>query len=69
MDAAEDLSIQVHPDRAMAANLHEMHPELYKDPNHKPEMSIALTDFKAMCGFRKLEEIVYYLNEYFFNYK
>jgi mannose-6-phosphate isomerase len=27
------------------------------DPNHKPEMAIALTPFRAMCGFRELHEI------------
>lgn len=27
------------------------------DPNHKPEMTIALTPFLALCGFRPLSEI------------
>ena len=27
------------------------------DPNHKPEMALALTPFTAMCGFRPLPEI------------
>jgi mannose-6-phosphate isomerase len=29
---------------------------MYKDPNHKPEMAIALTEFQAMCGFRPIAE-------------
>jgi mannose-6-phosphate isomerase len=31
------------------------------DGNHKPEMAIALTDFRALCGFRPLQEIEIYL--------
>lgn len=32
------LSIQVHPNKAEAEKLHKEHPEIYKDPNHKPEV-------------------------------
>lgn len=42
------LSIQAHPDAALARELHATKPELYKDPNHKPEMAIALTQFEAL---------------------
>ncbi|KAJ0400326.1 hypothetical protein ATCC90586_007785 [Pythium insidiosum] len=52
------LSIQAHPDLALAKTLHAQFPELYKDPNHKPEMAIALTRFEALCQFRSLDEIV-----------
>mmetsp|Transcript_74224 Transcript_74224/g.131244 ORF Transcript_74224/g.131244 Transcript_74224/m.131244 type:complete len:434 (-) Transcript_74224:81-1382(-) len=53
------LSIQAHPDRARAAKLHAERPEIYKDPNHKPEIAIALTDdFQALCGFRPVSELV-----------
>ncbi|KAG4303620.1 hypothetical protein PCANB_000055 [Pneumocystis canis] len=52
------LSIQAHPDRALAAILHDKYPEHYKDSNHKPEMAIALTSFEALCGFRPLNEII-----------
>ena len=31
--------------------------QVYKDPNHKPEIAIALTDFEGLCGFRPLREI------------
>eukprot|EP00927_Polykrikos_kofoidii_P051185 TRINITY_DN4498_c0_g1_i1.p1 TRINITY_DN4498_c0_g1~~TRINITY_DN4498_c0_g1_i1.p1 ORF type:complete len:553 (+),score=82.86 TRINITY_DN4498_c0_g1_i1:77-1735(+) len=50
------LSIQAHPDRALAARLHEEYPEYYKDANHKPEIAIALSDFEALCGFRPFPE-------------
>ncbi|XP_055616967.1 mannose-6-phosphate isomerase [Toxorhynchites rutilus septentrionalis] len=51
------LSIQVHPNKVEAEKLHASFPDTYKDPNHKPELAIALTEFKAMCGFRPYEEI------------
>lgn len=37
--------------------MHKQRPDLYKDPNHKPELAIALTPFKALCGFRPYSEI------------
>jgi len=36
------LSIQVHPNRTEAQRLHGLHPDVYKDPNHKPEVSFKL---------------------------
>lgn len=32
------LSIQVHPNKSEAEKLHALHPDIYKDPNHKPEV-------------------------------
>lgn len=59
------LSIQAHPDKYLAAQLHKKKPHMYKDPNHKPEMAIALTDdFEAMCGFRPIYDIVSNLLDY-----
>lgn len=37
--------------------MHAKEPNIYKDPNHKPEMAIALTPFTGLCGFRPLPEI------------
>ncbi len=48
------LSIQAHPNKAHAEELHAASPHIYKDPNHKPEIAVALTDFEALCGFRPL---------------
>ena len=39
-------------------------PENYKDPNHKPEMAIALTPFEALSGFRSVAEIKANLTRY-----
>ncbi|KAJ2776274.1 Mannose-6-phosphate isomerase [Coemansia javaensis] len=58
------LSIQAHPDKALAQQLHRDRPGVYKDGNHKPEMAVALTEFTAMSGFRPLPEIARYLDEY-----
>lgn len=40
-----------------AEKLHAKFPEIYKDPNHKPEIAIALTPFEALCGFRPISDI------------
>jgi mannose-6-phosphate isomerase class I len=48
------LSIQAHPNKAHAEELHAASPHIYKDPNHKPEIAVALTHFEALCGFRPL---------------
>jgi len=59
------LSIQAHPDKFLAAQLHTERPHVYKDPNHKPEMAVALTDdFEAMSGFRPIAEIASNMFEY-----
>ncbi|EJU02087.1 hypothetical protein DACRYDRAFT_99861 [Dacryopinax primogenitus] len=51
------LSIQAHPDKALAQRLHRDKPEWYKDRNHKPEMAIALTPFSGFCGFLPRQDI------------
>lgn len=51
------LSIQSHPDKQLAERLHAQRPDVYKDPNHKPEMALSLTDFEALCGFVSHEEL------------
>jgi mannose-6-phosphate isomerase len=59
------LSIQAHPNKLLAAQLHARDPKNYPDSNHKPEMLIAISDtFEAMCGFRPATQIV----ENFVNY-
>lgn len=59
---AKPLSLQVHPNRAHAAESFaaenaagltlEDPARNYRDDNHKPEMVLALTKFEAVCGFR-----------------
>ncbi|MDR2343758.1 MAG: mannose-6-phosphate isomerase, class I [Spirochaetaceae bacterium] len=65
--AEKPLSIQAHPDKAHAeagyARENALHVPLdapergYKDQNHKPEILCALTPFRALCGFRKTDDI------------
>ncbi|KAF9261737.1 mannos-6-phosphate isomerase [Marasmius fiardii PR-910] len=52
------LSIQTHPDKETAKKLHAEKPDIYKDPHHKPELALALTPFRALCGFQVLPKIV-----------
>lgn len=56
------LSIQAHPDKKLAEELHSRDPVHYPDDNHKPEMVIALNDFVAMCGFLPLDVMKKYMN-------
>ncbi|PVU96517.1 hypothetical protein BB561_001121 [Smittium simulii] len=58
------LSIQAHPGKKLAQRLHKAFPDLYKDPNHKPEMAIAISDFEALSGFRPLEDIIAFLTDF-----
>jgi mannose-6-phosphate isomerase len=65
--ADKPLSIQAHPsleqaqagfERENRAGVPLDAPERnYKDANHKPEILCALTPFKAMAGFRDIDEI------------
>jgi len=43
--------------------LHESYSNIYKDPNYKPELAIALTNFEALCGFRPVDEIKLFLRK------
>ena len=65
--AAQPLSIQVHPDDRQARDgfaredaegiARDAPNRCYRDPYAKPEIMIALTEFRALCGFRSDEEI------------
>ena len=50
LSAAEPLSLQAHPDAAQAADGHRR--GIFSDPNPKPELLCALTEFEAFCGIR-----------------
>jgi mannose-6-phosphate isomerase len=56
------LSIQAHPNKELAQKLHAEFPDKYKDPNHKPEIAVALSDdFMACYGFSSAEKILHNL--------
>lgn len=66
--AAEPLSIQCHPDRVQAREgfLREDSAGIarnarhrnYRDQNPKPELLVAVTSFRALKGFRPIEETI-----------
>lgn len=68
LSAGTPLSIQAHPGKRKAEIGFEREnlggipvnaPERsYRDPNHKPEASVALTNVELLCGFRPIEEII-----------
>lgn len=68
LSADRPLSLQVHPNAAMAqagfeaeeaAGIPLNAPErTYRDPSHKPEMAYALTTFDTLVGFRPTAEIL-----------
>ncbi|UNI21243.1 Mannose-6-phosphate isomerase [Purpureocillium takamizusanense] len=55
------LSIQAHPNKKLAEQLHARDAKNYPDDNHKPEMAIAITPFEGLCGFRPLAEVAHFL--------
>ncbi|XP_056005097.1 mannose-6-phosphate isomerase-like [Ostrea edulis] len=59
----KSLSVQAHPNKVQAEKLHKNFPDVYKDDNHKPELAVALTPFKALCGFRPIKEVAEYLSK------
>lgn len=42
LSISKALSIQAHPDKKLAKILFEKFPDIYKDPNHKPEMVLLI---------------------------
>ncbi|TCN57127.1 mannose-6-phosphate isomerase type 1 [Rhodococcus sp. SMB37] len=66
--AEEPLSLQAHPSAAQAAEGYAREEALgvpldssvrnYRDPNHKPELVVALTRFEALAGFRNAARTV-----------
>ncbi|KAF7538880.1 hypothetical protein G7Z17_g12558 [Cylindrodendrum hubeiense] len=61
LSISKALSIQAHPNKGLAEQLHARDPKNYPDDNHKPEMAIAITPFQGLCGFRPLAEITHFL--------
>lgn len=57
LSIAKALPLQLHPNKELAAKLHEKDPQNFTDPNHKPEIALALSKFEAFCGFKPLESI------------
>lgn len=61
LSVGQPLSLQAHPDKKLARQLHLKDPANYPDSNHKPELAIALTEFKVLCDFRPILEIEHFM--------
>ncbi|KAJ5716202.1 hypothetical protein N7493_008113 [Penicillium malachiteum] len=59
----EEISAPAFTGSPSYADVARTPPLSHPNANHKPEMIIALTPFEALCGFRPLEEITYFLSE------
>ncbi|KAK4455196.1 mannose-6-phosphate isomerase [Podospora aff. communis PSN243] len=57
LSISKALPLQIHPSKPLAAKLHAQDPENFEDPNHKPEIAIALSRFETFAGFKPLPEI------------
>lgn len=64
LSANEALSIQVHPSKNRAVQLHKNDPVNYPDPNYKLEIAIALDSLTALVGLKTLKEVIYVLTKY-----
>lgn len=61
LSAEKMLSIQTHPNRQQAIELHRADPVHYPDENHKPEIAIAIDHLDALVGFvsdRNFQELL-----------
>lgn len=57
LSAREILSIQMHPNKKQAQELHSQDPKNYPDTNHKPEIAIALDSLTALVGLIDDQEL------------
>ena len=49
--------MQIHPNKALSERLHAEDPEKFTDPNHKPEIAIALGPFEVFAGWKPNNDI------------
>lgn len=57
LSIAKALPLQLHPNKDLAAKLHAKDPDSFTDPNHKPEIAVALSKFEVFAGFKPLAQI------------
>lgn len=61
LSAQQPLSLQTHPNRKQAQQGFRL--GKFADPNPKPELLCAITEFTALCGFRPIADSVVLLTE------
>jgi mannose-6-phosphate isomerase len=52
LSIAKALPLQIHPDKGLSEKMHKEDPDKFPDPNHKPEIAVALSKFEAFVGFK-----------------
>lgn len=57
LSIAKALPLQLHPNKELATKLHQQDPDQFSDPNHKPEIAVALSRFEVFAGFKPLSAI------------
>ncbi|KAI1098136.1 mannose-6-phosphate isomerase [Jackrogersella minutella] len=57
LSIAKALPLQLHPNKELATELHKKEPSSFTDPNHKPEIAVALSKFELFAGFKPLDKI------------
>jgi len=57
LSAGQALSIQAHPNKVQAVQLHAKDSAHYPDPNHKPEIAVALDELTVLIGLPDLKEL------------
>ncbi|WP_158412532.1 mannose-6-phosphate isomerase, class I [Ilumatobacter nonamiensis] len=62
LSAAKPLSLQAHPTTEQAEEGYAR--GVFADAHAKPELLVALTDFEALCGFRRDDETVEFLRSF-----
>lgn len=64
LSVAKPLSMQIHPDKKSAMRMRKQgHPSIV-DSQDKPEMCVAVSRFRLLCGFRPLSETLVYARRY-----
>lgn len=57
LSIAKALPLQIHPNKQLSEKLHKENPEQFTDPNHKPEIAVALGPFEVFAGFKEMKDI------------
>ncbi|KAL8766444.1 MAG: hypothetical protein Q9194_006266, partial [Teloschistes cf. exilis] len=57
LSIAKALPLQIHPNKQLSEQLHKENPDKFPDPNHKPEIAIALGPFEVFAGWKDQSDI------------
>ncbi|CAI4212319.1 unnamed protein product [Parascedosporium putredinis] len=62
LSISKALPLQIHPNKELSDELHKKDPEKFTDPNHKPEIAVALSKFEVFAGWKPLSVVSVLLN-------